>query len=318
MACIRAGENHAAGPRQTGLAFSIDKIIGVQSDSKQCTTKEYSESNKRDKKDEVESSDTLMDTQMEQNSFQENILQNKFNENCQAKPDVKENGTSNKRCHSKNEDTHLKGETNNFSSDKTRAIMHDMELQNKHKQVYQAGEFQDINMNLMSYLHPAFLLGRINPEDYRTHVLQNYYLNQNAHIGRDSSYALDLYKIASSQYFNSPLSLDFKKQYQLESLKMDEPIQQNIYELDQKPKSSVQKSDLSVNTIDKMKDSDDNNDKVFKDGGPEMREKKLPSNQTRLPGNQTRNQKTFTCPECGKIFNAHYNLTRHMPVHTGG
>lgn len=28
-------------------------------------------------------------------------------------------------------------------------------------------------------------------------------------------------------------------------------------------------------------------------------------------------QKSFACPECGKIFNAHYNLTRHMPVHTG-
>uniref|UniRef100_T1JI68 C2H2-type domain-containing protein n=1 Tax=Strigamia maritima TaxID=126957 RepID=T1JI68_STRMM len=28
-------------------------------------------------------------------------------------------------------------------------------------------------------------------------------------------------------------------------------------------------------------------------------------------------QKTFSCSECGKIFNAHYNLTRHMPVHTG-
>ncbi|GFO21865.1 fez family Zinc finger protein 2 [Plakobranchus ocellatus] len=28
-------------------------------------------------------------------------------------------------------------------------------------------------------------------------------------------------------------------------------------------------------------------------------------------------QKLFTCPECGKVFNAHYNLTRHMPVHTG-
>lgn len=27
--------------------------------------------------------------------------------------------------------------------------------------------------------------------------------------------------------------------------------------------------------------------------------------------------KTFTCPECGKVFNAQYNLTRHMPVHTG-
>ena len=27
--------------------------------------------------------------------------------------------------------------------------------------------------------------------------------------------------------------------------------------------------------------------------------------------------KAFVCPECGKQFNAHYNLTRHMPVHTG-
>ena len=27
--------------------------------------------------------------------------------------------------------------------------------------------------------------------------------------------------------------------------------------------------------------------------------------------------KTFSCQICGKIFNAHYNLTRHMPVHTG-
>ncbi|XP_074645798.1 uncharacterized protein LOC141902056 [Tubulanus polymorphus] len=31
----------------------------------------------------------------------------------------------------------------------------------------------------------------------------------------------------------------------------------------------------------------------------------------------SKSQKTFTCNECGKVFNAHYNLTRHMPVHTG-
>ena len=31
----------------------------------------------------------------------------------------------------------------------------------------------------------------------------------------------------------------------------------------------------------------------------------------------TKPLKTFTCPECGKVFNAQYNLTRHMPVHTG-
>uniref|UniRef100_A0A1I7YZB1 C2H2-type domain-containing protein n=1 Tax=Steinernema glaseri TaxID=37863 RepID=A0A1I7YZB1_9BILA len=28
-------------------------------------------------------------------------------------------------------------------------------------------------------------------------------------------------------------------------------------------------------------------------------------------------KKNFECRECGKVFNAHYNLTRHMPVHTG-
>lgn len=33
--------------------------------------------------------------------------------------------------------------------------------------------------------------------------------------------------------------------------------------------------------------------------------------------NANAKQKTFACQECGKVFNAHYNLTRHMPVHTG-
>ncbi|XP_018495567.2 fez family zinc finger protein 2-like [Galendromus occidentalis] len=33
--------------------------------------------------------------------------------------------------------------------------------------------------------------------------------------------------------------------------------------------------------------------------------------------NKKESNKTFPCSECGKVFNAHYNLTRHMPVHTG-
>ncbi|KAK5901653.1 hypothetical protein CesoFtcFv8_006995 [Champsocephalus esox] len=36
--------------------------------------------------------------------------------------------------------------------------------------------------------------------------------------------------------------------------------------------------------------------------------------QGSCPGNKP---KVFTCEVCGKVFNAHYNLTRHMPVHTG-
>lgn len=34
-------------------------------------------------------------------------------------------------------------------------------------------------------------------------------------------------------------------------------------------------------------------------------------------GPSSQQARVFHCPVCGKIFNAHYNLTRHMPVHTG-
>lgn len=39
------------------------------------------------------------------------------------------------------------------------------------------------------------------------------------------------------------------------------------------------------------------------------------NNKTKIMTNAK--QKNFVCSECGKVFNAHYNLTRHMPVHTG-
>lgn len=32
---------------------------------------------------------------------------------------------------------------------------------------------------------------------------------------------------------------------------------------------------------------------------------------------KSKNDKLFECNECGKQFNAHYNLARHLPVHTG-
>ncbi len=45
----------------------------------------------------------------------------------------------------------------------------------------------------------------------------------------------------------------------------------------------------------------------------------LPATRDAPPSGAAVNKgnKTFTCLECGKVFNAHYNLTRHMPVHTG-
>ncbi|XP_063301157.1 fez family zinc finger protein 1 [Pelobates fuscus] len=42
-------------------------------------------------------------------------------------------------------------------------------------------------------------------------------------------------------------------------------------------------------------------------------------NSAKFSSNASPNSKpkVFTCEVCGKVFNAHYNLTRHMPVHTG-
>lgn len=52
---------------------------------------------------------------------------------------------------------------------------------------------------------------------------------------------------------------------------------------------------------------------------PQTKGKDLTNLDPSNPGSKssTSQQKTFPCTECGKVFNAHYNLTRHMPVHTG-
>lgn len=41
------------------------------------------------------------------------------------------------------------------------------------------------------------------------------------------------------------------------------------------------------------------------------------TSNTESSNSYTPKTKIFECGECGKVFNAHYNLTRHMPVHTG-
>ena len=78
-------------------------------------------------------------------------------------------------------------------------------------------------------------------------------------------------------------------------------------------------SDSSTNNSLKTEDSSiDVEDQCIDLSSPTARNESCLSSEelkSKKPGNK--NQKTFTCPECGKVFNAHYNLTRHMPVHTG-
>ncbi|XP_076655598.1 uncharacterized protein LOC143360338 [Halictus rubicundus] len=58
--------------------------------------------------------------------------------------------------------------------------------------------------------------------------------------------------------------------------------------------------------------------KLTADSREIQRVKKSPSpKNSSAPMNGSSKQKTFTCKECGKEFNAQYNLNRHMPVHTG-
>uniref|UniRef100_UPI00398F891F fez family zinc finger protein 1 n=1 Tax=Pristiophorus japonicus TaxID=55135 RepID=UPI00398F891F len=49
-----------------------------------------------------------------------------------------------------------------------------------------------------------------------------------------------------------------------------------------------------------------------------LSEKLALKHSSKLSNNSANSKpKVFTCEVCGKVFNAHYNLTRHMPVHTG-
>lgn len=76
---------------------------------------------------------------------------------------------------------------------------------------------------------------------------------------------------------------------------------------------------------DEQKDDDDEEDIDLEDDDLEDRldidvddDADANDNQTNNQINNPQlNQKSFKCPECNKCFNAHYNLTRHMPVHTG-
>ncbi|XP_041047551.1 fez family zinc finger protein 2 [Carcharodon carcharias] len=59
-------------------------------------------------------------------------------------------------------------------------------------------------------------------------------------------------------------------------------------------------------------------DQVIKENSSFPVEKNVIKNHQKLSNTSNDGKpKNFTCEVCGKVFNAHYNLTRHMPVHTG-
>lgn len=144
-----------------------------------------------------------------------------------------------------------------------------------------------------SLVHPAFSPGRSQRDEYQAYLLRYYSMLPTNAL---SSFA---------RYFDmrSPTARKYSPGKTHDNI--DRP---SFSEKHQPPK------DVNGNT--KVPEPENH---VKKETSP--KQENDDSSSTSIPNKGkkliSKSQKTFTCPECGKIFNAHYNLTRHMPVHTG-
>ncbi|KAL3853341.1 hypothetical protein ACJMK2_016889 [Sinanodonta woodiana] len=183
----------------------------------------------------------------------------------------------------------------------TAAAVLNVEMQRRQSHSYNGGSVQDVA--LWPYLHPAFVFGRLPLDEYRAQILQHLAFSQQYHFDmKDCSYsALELYKLASTQYSG-------QKGFHRRS------------EMDQSHVTFHGKKTSTV--VDSLQDTGverdtDNGQIKHSDKNIETEDSKNENALLKFKKSTVKSQKTFKCPECGKVFNAHYNLTRHMPVHTG-
>ncbi|XP_062577647.1 fez family zinc finger protein erm-like [Saccostrea cucullata] len=148
-------------------------------------------------------------------------------------------------------------------------------------------------------VHPAFLYGRMSVEEYQAYLFRNYSLLQQQMTplpSRDHAFEW-LRSTGVSKYHNTLKSKSFDG-----------------------PTSDAKQRDLFKRRTEAKNDTVVIDDiKPFTDQSTQEKDSEksdsISNNKQKKPA--IKNNKTFTCPECGKVFNAHYNLTRHMPVHTG-
>lgn len=162
----------------------------------------------------------------------------------------------------------------------------------------------DQSSAMMGYgpvVHPAFLFGRTSMEEYQAYLLRNYSLLQQQLSPAPSpsrDYAYEWLRTSGVSKYNSLKRKDF------DAVSPPDAKQRESLKRKSENKSEVDSVDERKSCTDQIGSRKDNekseNDSLSK---------------TKKPAIKT--NKTFTCPECGKVFNAHYNLTRHMPVHTG-
>ncbi|XP_071170998.1 uncharacterized protein [Mytilus edulis] len=151
---------------------------------------------------------------------------------------------------------------------------------------------------LQTLVHPAFTMGRMPNEEYQAYLLRYYSLLPTNTLTSFGKY-LDLKSPSLKRYPSTTKASRFELQDKIHRSPSNEKITP-VRDINDNTKENPL-SDFIKNEKETTKEADDPI-KVQQSKGKKM---------------VSKTQKTFTCPECGKIFNAHYNLTRHMPVHTG-
>ncbi|KAK3590334.1 hypothetical protein CHS0354_011337 [Potamilus streckersoni] len=172
-----------------------------------------------------------------------------------------------------------------------------VEMQRRPSHSYDGRSVQDVT--LWPYLHPAFVFGRLPIDEYRAQILQHLTFSQQYHFGMKNYplCALDLYKLASTQYSSQK---GFHRRSDIDQ--------------SQGKKTATVADARQATGVERDTDNGQINDS---DRNIVIEDSKNENAILKIKKSTIKSQKTFKCPECGKVFNAHYNLTRHMPVHTG-
>ncbi|XP_060601691.1 fez family zinc finger protein erm-like [Ruditapes philippinarum] len=187
------------------------------------------------------------------------------------------------------------------------------EIQKRQIMPYMGRELFDVNMNNVACLHPAFMFGRLTSDDYRAQILQNLsgIQHQWQSTNKNNSHILESLSWSNMKYF-SPENKHMSPQEKSQEKEKDQHYSQHIKNPDCSPRDRQQEN-LHGNITGPSTEEDvvkTNDLDISKENGSSP----SPSTAKRMI---SKSQKSFSCPECGKLFNAHYNLTRHMPVHTG-
>lgn len=179
-----------------------------------------------------------------------------------------------------------------------------------------SGLLSHLNAGELSHFH-ANMLESIKHTYHFEHTMRN-------SINSNKSINSNIDSLSSSAH-NRQLTLECGSRMSQISCKKLSPQSLNASSCLASPSSTekpddsfdCQSSSSSHHNSLKTEDNQEEDDQCVDLSSPASSETASSTEDDRSKKFTGKSPKTFTCSECGKVFNAHYNLTRHMPVHTG-